>query len=129
MISYHIDIARYATQCERKWIDNLLSHFDIPGVERARQGSLRRIAPTGIYHIALSHRIVVELNTTLNTAVALAQALLRTQDGELALSRGLSLKFDRRAFESAIDGRIAEAVEAIVPARRGRPPKYDRAGN
>lgn len=122
MRSYHIDIARHVTDAERKWIDNLLSHFDIPGVERSRRGSPRRITATGIYHIALARHIVLELSTTLKAATALAEALLRSNELHLPVFEGLSFRFDRHAFESAVDARIAEAVEMIVPARRGRPP-------
>ena len=107
---------------ERKWIDNLLSHFDVPGVERTQRGSPRRISPVGIYHIALARTIAVELDTTLKPAVALAAGLMRSDGREAAVFNGLFMRFDRRAFESAIDARIAEAVESIVPARRGRPP-------
>ena len=129
MRSYHVDIAEYVTVAERKWIDNILSHFDIPGVVSSRRGSPRRITPTGIYHIALARQITRELNTTLSAAVALAQRLLQSDAGELPVCRGLSLRFDPREFQAAIDLRIAEAVEAVVPARRGRPPKREAAAH
>jgi hypothetical protein len=77
----------------------------------------------------LARQIAYALNTTLAGAVALAASILRTEAGELPVFRGLSLTFDRRAFEDSIDLRIAEAVEAIVPARRGRPPKRESAAN
>lgn len=121
MRSYHIDIARHATDAERKWIDNLLSHFDVAGVERTNRGSPRRITPTGIYHIALTRLIVLELETTLRSAVAFADALMRAESGEVPVFPGFSFKFDRIAFESAVEARITEAVETVVPAKRGRP--------
>ena len=122
MRSYHIDIARHATDAERKWIDNLLSHFHIPGVERTQRGSPRRITATGIAHIALIRVIALELDTTLRSPVAFADALMRAELGELQVFPGFSFKFDRASFESAVDARIAEAVESVVPAKRGRPP-------
>lgn len=106
---------------ERKWIDNLLSHFDVPGVERTQRGSARRIAPVGIYHIALARQIATELDTTLKAAVALAATLLGSDGRAVHVFPGFSVHFDRPAFETAVDARIAEAVESIVPARRGRP--------
>jgi hypothetical protein len=66
--------------------------------------------------------ITIRLETTVKSAVALAISLMRTETAELPLFGGLSLAFDRRAFAADIDRRIAEAVEAIVPAKRGRPP-------
>lgn len=119
---YHVDIARHAADSDRKWIDNLLSHFEIPGVERTQRGSARRISAVGIYQIALARKLVFELNTTVKAAVELSRALLQSDTRILPVFVGLSLTFDRPAFEAAIDARIAEAVESIVPARRGRPP-------
>lgn len=121
MRTYHVDIAGYASAAERKWIDNLLSQFDIPGVERTRRGSARRITPNGIYHIALARYIAIELRTTVRAAVELAESLMRAPEAEVEVFRGLSVRFDRHAFQVAIDARISEAVEAIVPAKRGRP--------
>lgn len=122
MRTYHVDIARHAADAERKWIDNLLSQFDIPGVERTRRGSARRITPNGIYHIALARYIVLELRTTVRAAVSLAESLMRAPGAEIELFQGFSIRFDRHAFQAAIDARISDAVEAIVPAKRGRPP-------
>lgn len=122
MRHYHIDIARYAADAERKWIDNLLSHFDIDGVERVQRGSARRISTIGIYRIALVRKLVVELDTTVKSAVELSRALLHSEAPKAPVGGGLSLLFDRHAFETAVDARIAEAVESIVPTRRGRPP-------
>jgi hypothetical protein len=122
MRTYHVDIAAHASKVERKWIDNLLSHFDIPGVERTRRGSTRRISPTGIYHIALARRIAAGLDTTVKSAVSLAMTLMCAPTMETLLFNGLSFRFDRDAFRAEIDSRINEAVEAIVPAKRGRPP-------
>lgn len=129
MRSYHVDIAEYVARAERKWIDNLLSHYDVPGVVSATRGSPRRITAIGIYHIALARQIARELNTTLVAAVALAKRILQAEADELPVFEGLALKFDHSAFQAAIDLRIAEAVEAVVPARRGRPPRHDTAAD
>ena len=50
---YHVDIARFAANADQKWVDNLLSHYDVPGVDGAKQGLARRISAVGVYHIAL----------------------------------------------------------------------------
>ena len=119
---YHIDIARHAADAERKWIDNLLSHFDIPGVERRQRGASRRITPTGIYHIALARHVALRFDMSVKSAVGLAKSLMRSDSPEHPIFPGLSLQFDRRQFEAAIDARVIDAVEAVIPARRGRPP-------
>jgi hypothetical protein len=119
--SYHVDIARFAADADQKWVDNLLSHFVIPGVEAARQGVARRIAPHGVYSIALIRRLTRDLGVSTERALALADRLLSSHPGEVRVSADLELRIDREAFERAIDERIAEAVESIVPAPRGRP--------
>src|SRR5438874_2007471 len=58
---YHLDIAAVAAQADHKWVDNLLSRFDIPGVGSAHQGVARRISTTGVYHIALARLINREM--------------------------------------------------------------------
>ena len=61
---YHLDIAAVAAQADHKWVDNLLSRFDIPGVGSAHQGVARRISTTGVYHIALARLINREMAAT-----------------------------------------------------------------
>src|SRR4051812_3704240 len=117
---YHVDIAAYVADADRKWVDNLLSHFDVPGVDAAKQGVARRISAGGVHHIALVRRLAVELSVSLARAVALAELLLRGDADSVAISQVLSLHIDRPQFRRQIDGRLAEAVESIVPARRGR---------
>ena len=119
---YHIDIARHASDADAKWTDNLLSRFDIPGVDRARQGVSRRVSVHGVYHVALIRRLAMELRLPLDVAVAVAGQLLTTDARHVPLGDGLEIRLDRQAFAREIDARIAEAVESVVPARRGRPP-------
>jgi len=119
---YHVDIARFATSSDRKWIDNLLSHFSVPGVRGGRQGIPRRISADGIYHIALIRRLHLELGLGVSDAVSLATRLLSTDVGQFSLADQLTLHFDVTRFRRSIDAAIAEGVESVVPARRGRPP-------
>jgi hypothetical protein len=119
---YHVDIAAYVADADRKWVDNLLSHFDVPGVDAAKQGVARRISASGVHHIALTRRLVTDLAISIDRATTLAQALLRTDASHVALSEVLSLHIDRDRFRRETDRRLSEAVESIVPARRGRPP-------
>lgn len=120
--SYHIDIAGYAADADRKWVDNLLSHFEVPGVEQGRRGSARRVTQVGLYHIALVRVIARELGAPLKTSVVLATTLMHAESPELSVIGTLALRFDRDRFQREVDARVSEAVEAIVPARRGRPP-------
>lgn len=119
---YHLDIAAYVADADRKWVDNLLSHFDVPGVEAAKQGVARRISTSGVHHIALTRQLSADAGFSLEQSVALASALLTTDANHVELSDTLSLHIDRARFRRDADDRLAEAVEAVVPARRGRPP-------
>ena len=120
--SYHVEIARFAAEADQKWVDNLLSRFDVPGVDSSKQGLSRRISDVGIYHIALIRVLTAELEVSTARAVRLATQLLATPDA-VVVAEDLELAFDRLSFERRIDVRLVDAVESIAPARRGRPPK------
>jgi hypothetical protein len=120
--SYHVEIARFAADADQKWVDNLLSRFDVPGVDSSKQGLSRRISDVGIYHIALIRVLTAELELSTARAVTLAGQLLAVP-GTVVVADDIELTFDRPSFERRIDARVADAVESIAPARRGRPPK------
>ena len=120
---YHVDIARFAANADQKWVDNLLSHHDVPGVEGAKQGLARRISAIGVYHIALIRFLTRDAGIGTASAVSLSVRLLTPGISSVSIVAGLELRFDRDTFERQIDGAISEAVESIAPARRGRPPK------
>ena len=120
---YHVDIAQFAADADAKWIDNLLSHFDIPGVEGRRQGVARRISEIGVLHIVLVRRLTREAGVATERAVAMSTQLLTSDTESAILIGGLTLRLDRKRFERDVGERIAIAVESIVPARRGRPPR------
>ena len=119
--TYHVDIARFASASDAKWIDNLLSAHTISGVESARRGVARKISVHGIYEIALIHRLNRDLGVSVDTAVSLAHRLLSGNTTHVSLPGHLELRFDRHAFQREIDRKIGDAVESIVPAQRGRP--------
>jgi len=122
---YHIDIAVFAADSDRKWVDNLLSHFDVPGVDSAKQGVPRRVSAHGIYHVALVRVLSRDGGMSVDVALAFAQRLLTTDANHAELSPWLELRIDRHEFQRETDARIADAVESIVPRRRGRPPSKD----
>lgn len=123
--SYHLDVARHVADAEGRWVDNLLARFAMPGVESIGQGSTRRISNLGIYHVALVSRLVETLGVPLEAAAALAVKLLDAgTDARLTVFGELELRFDRQTFVESVDAQIAEAVESVVPPRRGRPRRH-----
>jgi hypothetical protein len=120
---YHVEIARHAADADPKWVDNLLSHFSVPGVENARQGVARRVTLSGVYHVALIRRLNRELGLSVSSAVALASRLLASDAARASVAPGLELHIDRSAFERDVDRRVSESVESSSRPRRGRPPR------
>jgi len=120
---YHVDVARFAAKADAKWVDNLLSHFEVPGVERARQGLSRRISADGIYHIALIRILNREVGLSTSAAVSLAVRLLSSGGRRIELAEGLDLELDADRLRKDVDAAIADGVESLAPARRGRPPR------
>ena len=120
---YHVEIARHASDVDHKWVDNLLSHYAVPGVHNEKQGVARRITLDGVYHVALISRLNREMGVSVASAVALAKVLLASESARATVGRWLELQVDRGALEREIDRRVHEAVEASAPPRRGRPPR------
>lgn len=123
MRHYHVDVARFAAKADHKWVDNLLSHFDVPGVERARQGLSRRISADGIYHIALIRILNRDVGLSTSAAVSLAERLLSSAEHRVEVAEGLELGLDADTLRKQVDAAITEGVESLAPARRGRPPR------
>ena len=121
MPSYHIDIACFVTDVERKWIDNFLSRVRVAGAESSGHGVVRRLTFGAIRQIALTRRLVQDFGLTIERAASLADALIET-GGEVRGPSGLVLRLDLPAFDADINRRLADGVEAVVLARRGRPP-------
>jgi hypothetical protein len=120
---YHVDIARHVASADHKWVDNLLSHFAIPGVEGGRQGSARRISADGIGYITLVRLLNRELGLSVAAAVRVADRLLAPKSAELSIGHGLELRLDLSVFHATVERAIADGVESVMPVRRGRPRK------
>ena len=121
MPSYHIDIACFVADVERKWIDNLLSRVSVVGAESPGHGVVRRLSLAALRHITLTRRLVQELGLSIDRAASLG-AMLIANGGIVRAPSGLTIRFDIPAFEEEVDRRLSDAVEAVVLARRGRPP-------
>ncbi|MEO7082712.1 MAG: hypothetical protein ABI442_14255 [Gemmatimonadaceae bacterium] len=105
---------------DSKWIDNLLSHYSLPGVHGGRQGNPRRITVVGIAHIVLIQRLSATLGVRILDAVPIAENLLGDSP-VVNVEIGVVLSVDRASFLAEVGRLVDHAAEAIVPARRGRP--------
>lgn len=120
--AYTIATAAVALRTSIKWLDNVLSHYDVSGVMQKHQGVSRRFTVDGLVVLALAALLIQELGLTTPRAIAVAEDLAKNQ-GRFAASRGLNLVLDISSFRAELLDRLESAVEIAPVPRRGRPPK------
>jgi hypothetical protein len=120
--AYTIATAAVALRTSIKWLDNVLSHYDVSGVMQKHQGVSRRFTVEGLVVLALAALLIQELGLTTPRAIAVAEDLAKNQ-GRFAASRGLNLVLDISSFRAELLDRLESAVEIAPVPRRGRPPK------
>jgi hypothetical protein len=118
--AYTVATAALALDVPSKWVDNILSHHTVPGVEQQRQGVARKLSIDGLLVLALTTFLIQELGAPAPKAIGIAEALLRNE-GRYQSSRGLSLILDLSAFQIGLLDRLENAVEMAPVPRRGRP--------
>jgi len=104
-----------------KWLDNLLSHNNIDGVSKARQGVPRRLSSEAIETIAVANRLTVGAGIPLATALDVAKQILATPNHSVVLSPGITLSVDMPTLRAIIARQLAHAVEVTPTPPRGRP--------
>ena len=112
---YHVDIARHVAAADHKWVDNLLSHFDIPGVEVGRQGSRDESPRTASDHIALVRVLTSRARTQRRRRCRAGRQTARRNRGRLAIGERPRAAPRSPAFRArrSTDA-IADAVESVV---------------
>jgi hypothetical protein len=104
-----------------KWVDNVLSHHGIGGVQRKRQGVSRRLNVEAILVLAIILILIQDLGLPVPHAIDLAEALL-LGDGSRETAQGLKIALDLDTAREHVFERLESAVEAAPVPRRGRPP-------
>lgn len=126
MRAYTVATAALALRTDPKWIDNLLSHHEVPGVAHAQRGVRRRISPSSVRIIAIARALVDDLSLPLHRAVALAIELESHEKNAFPISEHIVLHLDRGRLLSDLAQRLDEAAEfAAVPKRGRRPRRVD----
>jgi hypothetical protein len=118
--AYTVATAALAVDVPSKWVDNILSHHTVPGVEQQRQGVARKLSIDGLLVLALTAFLIQELGAPAPKAIEIAAALLGNE-GRYESPRGLSLILDLAAFQASLLERLEIAVEMAPVPRRGRP--------
>ncbi len=124
--SYDVAAAALALDVDAKWLDNVLSHHQVPGVARSRQGVSRAVTPQGLLHLAVARALAEGARVPLASAIQLAAVLLEGQgssSAETRISPAITLRLDRAALRRELEGRLLDAVELAPTRRRGRPPR------
>jgi len=107
-----------------KWLDNLLSHYDIPGVQSESQGVSRRLSLAAVTQIALARDLVDMMSLPVPRAISVAADLLDDPSGDrLGAAPVLRITLDLNRFQAGVLTNLASAVELAPSRRRGRPPK------
>ena len=120
---YSVAIASLVIDAPLKWLDNLLSHHNIPTVRAERRGVARRIPHTALIQLALARELHTTLNLAVRDALALAAELLADEKDAVHVSGHLRVSFDRAALEREVAERLRAALESAPTPRRGPPPK------
>jgi hypothetical protein len=117
--AYTIAAAALALDAPTKWLDNILSHYTVPGVEQKRQGITRRLSVDGLLVLGIALLLMREVGLSALRAIDTAKHLAKN-NGSYRFQR-LSLSIDLNAFRAELLGRLESAVEIAPIPKRGRP--------
>lgn len=120
MRSYHVTTVAVALSCPSKWVDNVLSRHELPGVIHQRQGISRQVSFDGVVHLAIVQELVEEVGLPVERAVRFARVLC-ADDGVAPAGVRCALHIDLHALRRDLTIALREAVEIASPPRRGRP--------
>jgi hypothetical protein len=147
---YDIAVAALAVGVDRKWLDNLTSQHTVPGTDHFTRGVPRRLSMRTLITASIVRELNRELGIPISRGVELATIVMDTtggaesagdQQGRPTTASGLegreavvhvgssiAVTVDVVKLERAIESRLLDAMETIVPRRRGRPPRKERRG-
>ncbi len=128
MRSYHVAAASVALSCQPKWLDNVLSKYDIPGVERSRQGVSRRLSFDALVLLATVRLLGERFGIPISRALELASEVAANADGWCADAGICGIRVDVARIREDLTARV-RAAELSAPTRRGRPPARRRAND
>jgi hypothetical protein len=120
--AYTVGTAALALDVSAKWLDNVLSHFPVPGVLQERQGIPRRVSLEGMLELAVTLILIDDLKIPIRTALGVARDIAQ-MGGQHQTASGLSIGLDLSTIRAGLEARLAQAVEIAPLPRRGRPPK------
>lgn len=118
--------AAFSLGITKKDLDNILSRYPIRGYERGRQGVARRLSLASIEQVALAIDLSRDYSIPVPTALLLAEEALSSREGVIASPGGhLAIHVDLERIRRDVQAKLADAIEHVIPPRRGRPPARD----
>lgn len=121
--AYSVRTTALALGVPPKWVDNVLSHYDIPGVASQRQGIEREVGDLGVLVLELIRVLNYELGIPIPRAVIIAIGIAADANARFVSPSGAEIRFSRTAIEVRLREQLIDAIEATPRMRRGRPPK------
>lgn len=119
--AYTVGTAALALDVPTKWVDNLLSHFPVPGVTQAHQGIARKVSLEALVQLTIALTLIRELSIPIAAALRLASEIVANSGIYEAPGR-VTLKLDLARTQIDLERRLIAAVEMAPAPRRGRPP-------
>lgn len=121
MRSYDVAVASLAIGVPARWIDNVLSRHEIPGVRHTARGVTRRLSPAAIEFLEVVRILTAEIGLPVPRAVELARAVSDARP--VSFGDTATLQVDTEAVARRIAARLPDAVDSAPRPRRGRPPR------
>lgn len=120
--AYTVGTAALALDVSAKWLDNVLSHFQVPGVFQQHQGIQRKVTLEAVVQLAVALSLITDLEIPTATALRLASTLSES-GGQHRTGSGIGIGLDLSTIRAGLEARLAQAVEIAPLPRRGRPPR------
>ncbi|MDE3150839.1 MAG: hypothetical protein KGL93_01190 [Gemmatimonadota bacterium] len=128
MPSYDVPTAAFVAGASAKWVDNITSHHEIPGVERRKRGVLREFSFDALILLRIVRTLADDLEIPAWRAVEIAPGILKGGTGQVTLDGGTTVLVDLDAITRQVRQRLLEAAESVPRIRRGRPPASTTPG-
>ncbi len=120
--AYTVATVAVALNVERKWLDNVLTHYELSGAIPKRQGISRRLSSDAVFVLRVALSLTHSMGVPISRSIDLAKKLLNGR-GLYVGEDGVKVSLDFPAFEKLIHDRLAAAVEVAPVPVRGRPPQ------
>lgn len=128
-LSYNVETVAFALGVSSKWVDNLLSKHDLPGVSKTKQGVERRITDAGVLALESTRLLAEDLGLPLKQAVTLARVALESRlaaEAVFVAPSGVTIHIPVDRIQERLRIQILAAIEAVPNRMRGRPRRDGR---